>query len=176
MKSQLTLRMPGQVPASLHIHLLGICLTLISACSVFKEKSFFETDSLQRQNRKATLRQESVSQTKLIQFSSSKDSLDRQSFAEIIPKGTFSYSPAQGFSGEAEKVLIRERLKASHRGTGTSKLVQSNKVREAIKKNENSRVQIRQKKKELRSPGLSWVYLAGCGLIFWLIWRFRRKW
>jgi hypothetical protein len=41
--------LPGADALVLHIHLMRICLTLITACSVLKEKSFLHADSLQLQ-------------------------------------------------------------------------------------------------------------------------------
>jgi hypothetical protein len=169
MKSQLTLRMPGQVPSSSNIHLIGICLTLITACSVFNEKSFFETDSLQRRNSRVAIRQESASQTKALRIYSSADTSDRRTFAEIYPKGNFRYSPAEGYSGEAERLLIDERSQERQHVKGSSRLLQSNNSSSTVEERDKSLKKTRVKEKELVPGRYSWLYLAGCGLIFLLI-------
>ena len=173
MKTQLTLSTPYP---TYKLHLLGICLVFITACSVFKEKSFYETDSLQRQEIKRATQSESTAMSQSLRIYSSSDSTDRQSFAEIYPKGAFRYSPAEGFSGDAERLVINERLRSAQERSDALRVMQSTQVRKAMNEELKSREHTRKKEKQVRPRNLSWLYLAGCGLIFLGIWWFRSRW
>ena len=108
MKTQLTL--PGSYPAIYNLHILGICLTFITACSVFKDKSFFQADSLQKRDIRREVKTGESVQSQAVRIYSQEDSSDRRSFTEIFPEGHFSYSPEAGFNGNAKRVLINENI------------------------------------------------------------------
>jgi hypothetical protein len=77
---------------------------------VFKEKSFYETDSLR--NVKTDLSIQSGKSSKSLKIYSGNYASDNLTYAEIIPKGIFKYSAESGFAGQAEKVPIRKGLKS----------------------------------------------------------------
>lgn len=78
-----------------------------AACSVLKNKYTAKSDS--SYNRQATLsRNESLSGTGSTQrLLVLTDSSDHQYAAEIIPSGVFHYSPSEGFTGTASRILIK---------------------------------------------------------------------
>lgn len=169
MKTQLTLLMPGQIPSSLHIHLLGFCLTLISACSVFKEKSFLQADSLQRQKVDTHVKTEARLKSQAIRIYSTLDSSDKASYTEIFPQGFFRYSAADGFSGKAEKLIVRERLK-------TTRLLQDRRqekldgsLKAELEDARQSKIKTQLKEKLQKPAGISYLYFSGCLLIFVVI-------
>lgn len=91
--------------------ILGIILIFITACSLFKEKSFYRADSLLNTNLKREVKTNRTDHSKGIRIYVSSDSTDRNYFTEIFPKGSFNYSPEMGFSGEAERIVLKGRVK-----------------------------------------------------------------
>lgn len=172
MKTQLSL--PVYHNASYNIHILGICLVCISACSMFKEKSFYQTDSLEHQVIRREMKTESDSSSQALRIYNSSDSADHQSTVEIYPRGNFKYSAKDGFSGEADRLLINERLHSGALRSGAVHVLRNAKVRSSNIEAEKSLRQTQLKEKKMKPLNLSWLYLAGCALIFLLIWRFRK--
>jgi hypothetical protein len=169
-----SLSIPIPPNSASHLHLLMCILIFISACSVFKEKSFFETDSLQRQKTAASMKQESHSRQDAVRMYSHTDSGDQQTFAEIIPRGAFKYSLAEGFSGEAERLLIRERQQRSSRGTGFSRSRRDERLNTDLNAKAETRTKSMLKAKVQKPRGLTLIYLAGTVLLFVLIYWCRR--
>lgn len=170
MKTQLTLPFPASYPGSLNIHVLGICITLMTACSVLKEKSFYETDSLQRQEVRTEIKSESTVTSQALRIYSNSDSADRQSYAEIYPSGPFTYSAKDEFSGVASRLLLKERLQWRRSQRGALQVSGKTKVNSTVKELEKSMTKTGQKRKESKPLNLSMLYMAGCALIFALIW------
>lgn len=174
MKTQLTLRMPGQMPSSYHIHLLGICLCLVTACSVFKEKSFFETDSLQRRDSSREMKSETRTSGRALRITSTEDSANTQTWSEIFPQGTFKYSVKEGFEGKAGRLLIHQSLqqmKKVHDSSATSNSVfKKEKLEETAKQIDRKTL----KRKEITTSRLNYWYLAGLLGIFLGIYLGRR--
>ena len=170
MKTELTLATPYP---TYKLHLLGICLTLITACSVFKEKSFYETDSLQRQESRKEVKTEASATRQALQIYSSSDSADQQSLVEIYPSGIFKYSQKDGFSGEASRLVINERLRSRKLETGETRVSQKQQSKIAVKEGGKLLKQTQKKEKHKTPKNMVWLYLAGCVWIFILIWRFR---
>jgi hypothetical protein len=142
MKTQLTL--PYEFNTSpLHHHILIICLLFITACSVLKEKSFFQADSLLRRNSSTEIETEIQTQSQGFGIYTSEDSADKQSYTEIFPEGVFKYSVKDGFEGKAGRGLINERLKEGRRVRDSAELLQSGKLQTKIKAGEHTAVRSR---------------------------------
>ena len=158
-----------------NLHILGMCLTLITACSVFKEKSFFQTDSLQKQNTREEIKIKESTQTNTVRILNHQDSSDQQSYTEIFPEGLFTYSVKEGFSGNAKRVTINDRLKAGRKVSDSARFRGSNKRVSNITETERQLIQTRQKVKAKNNKNYTSWYLAGIFLIFAAVFAFRWK-
>ena len=154
------------MPSSFHIHLLGICLCLITACSVFKEKSFFETDSLQRQNNSREIKSETRASGRAVRITTSEDSGDTQTWSEIFPQGAFKFSINKGFDGQAGRVVIHQRLKQLKKTRDSSAIgssvLKKKRLNETAKQVDKKRLQ----GKEITARKFNYWYLAGLLGIF----------
>jgi hypothetical protein len=174
MKTQLIIQIPGYQSSKFNIQLICCFLVLITACSVFREKSFLQADSLRLLNTSMALEQESARHREAITLNSSANSSEKQSLTEIYPTGPFRYSVKDGFSGKADRLVINERLKENKEQKRSAGVKESSSDQLVMKKNEKSRLQSRLKEVALRPKNIFWLYLAGILLLFVMIWRFRR--
>ena len=174
MKTQTTLPSPYFITSGNTLYLLLLSLIFITACSLFKEKTFFQSDSLHRHNIRKESTQQSAIKTESLRFYSNSDSLDRQTFAEIFPKGPFKYSLADGFSGEAERLVINERVNESSQLQVSGQRKKTSELKSAMKESERAIAQTRLKEKEVETSNLNLRILVGCALIFLLIFLFRK--
>ena len=97
-----------------------ILLAVCAACSLLKNSSHEverEKASAERQSNVAA-ENKTEAQVHAGSVLLMSDSADNYFSMQLWPKGVFTYSAAQGFKGEAEKVLISGKIK---RGTVTSK-------------------------------------------------------
>ncbi|NQX43170.1 hypothetical protein SAMN05421820_11585 [Pedobacter steynii] len=103
------------------------------------------------------------------------DSLDSYSQTEIWPKGRFDLSPEKGFSGQAEKVLIRRKGKF-----GSRSLEKKEEVKQQIEESKQAQSQLKtkdfsQKDMEKKSSSFSGWYLLLLLILLIFIWyRFKR--
>lgn len=167
MKTQLTLA--GYYPVSYPLHFLGICLTLITACSVLKEKSFYQADSLRRDDIKTQAKIETIITGQAFRISSSSDSSDRLSYAQIFPKGNFKYSIVDGYSGEAEQIIIHERVLERKRQTESAGLTETSKANANIQASAKASTRIRSKEKVLDANNVVLLFMGGCLLLSLII-------
>ena len=175
MKTHLTIPLAGCLFNTCQLHILGICLTLITACSVFKEKSFLLTDSLQRQHIRREVKTETKSQVNAVRIYSQEDSSDRRSFTEIVPEGFFRYSSHDGFSGKASRVLMYDRTKESKKVRDSTQFRQ---VKSTLSKTGETRRMLsktRVKEKDHHANNSIAACLAGLLLIFAGVFLFRRR-
>lgn len=175
MKTTLSIPAPFSYQGCNHIHLMMCLLIFISACSVLKEKSFYQADSLSTRNSKNEEITELTSNLKAIRVYNSSDSAEKQFFTVIIPRGPFKYSETEGFNGEAERLFISERVKESKQVRDSARLVHMNAVSSAKKSIEGTVMKTRLKEKHLKAANLNLIYPGVCILILVLImYRYRR--
>ena len=98
------------------------------------------------------------------------DSLDSYSQTEIWPKGRFDLSPEKGFSGEAEKVLIRRKEKF-----GSRSLENKEEVKQQMEVSRQAQVQLKtkdfsRKNMEKKSTPFSGWYLLLLLILLIFIW------
>ena len=141
---------------------LGICLLFISACSLFKERSFSQADSLLRFRSNRELKTNSTTHSKMIRISVSSDSSDKQYEAEIFPKGIFTYSPGNGFNGEAERVVLKGKLKEGKLVRDSVQFTVESNLRSERWEAEQAKMQTRRKEKEIKIKDNRLTVLVGC--------------
>ena len=117
---------------------------------------------------------ESNARSKAIRVYSGSDSSEKLSYTEIFPKGYFKYSDADGFFGEADRLLISGRITEGKRIRDSSQLLQKSNVRSSKKQSERAVTETRVKEKGLTARNFNLLYLAGCALIFLMIYLCRR--
>lgn len=169
MKTQLTIPYPSYYAGSYHIHVLAIFLIFMTACSVFKDKGFYQADSLLRRNEKLGLKAVENSRVKIVEVYTSEDSADKQYSVEISPKGLFKYSMTDGFSGEADRVVISGKIKEGKKVRDSARAVQTSSLRVAAKGTESTLTHTQVKEKVLQSKKSHFYFVAGCLTIFILI-------
>ena len=174
MKTQLCIAMPASYAGKHHLHFLGIGLLLITACSLFKEKSFYQADSLLRQNTNREMKTSLNAHSKMTRIYISSDSADKHNEAEIFPVGFFSYSVTDGFKGKAERIVIKGRIKEGKLVRDSGQLTLESNVSSEIKEAERVVQKTRSKKKEVETRNYALLYLAGGLLIFAGVYFFRR--
>jgi hypothetical protein len=176
MKTQITIAPPYFITSANNHHLLFISLVFITACSIFKEKSFFQADSLKQKKVRQEINTESLTTSEVVSLYTSTDSADKQTLAEIFPKGEFTYSLADGFRGEAHSVGIRERVQQTRQQSGSDRQAQTSKLQRHMEESEKLRIETRLKEKELKTQNISLFYGGGCAMILLLLffwWRFK---
>ena len=173
MKTQIIIPTPYFNKPSNALHFLLISLTLITACSVFKEKSFFQSDSLRRHDIRREVKSESATQTQSLRMYNQQDSTDKQSYTEIFPDGFFSYSAEEGFLGTAKRVLINERLKEGRQIQGSEQQTQTENRQSETSENKKLLTRTRLKEKAVNTSTYTLWYLAGLVLLFAGIYIFR---
>jgi membrane carboxypeptidase/penicillin-binding protein len=153
---------------------MGICLLYISACSLFKEKSFYQADSLLRQNTKRGSKNNSIIHSKAIRMYSSSDSADKQYVAEIYPRGFFNYSHEHGFSGTAERIILKGRVKEVKSVRDSAALSQEINLSSEIKESERGIMKTSSKEKEVKAKSTRLPFLGGfiiVGLVLLFVFR-----
>jgi hypothetical protein len=98
----------GEADVYLKVFLVAGCILLISNCSLFKNSA----SDLRKSHEVST----AVTEVKSLEqkdwlrrsdgFFHHQDSSNSDFAIQIRPKGTFSFSPDKGFSGEAESILL----------------------------------------------------------------------
>lgn len=96
-----------------------------------------------------------------------RDSSDFGYSLQIWPRGTFSYSPEDGFSGEADKVLVTGKGKSGSVSTGLTNILERDKgkIRQNLKQHTKNVRDEKQKSKKT-SPSWKWVI---AGLAFMMV-------
>ena len=178
MKTHLCISYPSYYVGSYPIHLLAIFLIFMTACSVFKDKGFYQADSLLRRNEKLELKAVENSHIKMVAVYTSEDSADKQYSVEISPKGLFKYSMTDGFSGEADRVVISGKIKEGKKVRDSVRAVQTSSVRLAAKGSESTLTHTQVKEKVLQSKKSHFYFAAGCltiVILLYLLGRFLIK-
>lgn len=169
------LQLRGQAFPSLFILLL--CASGLSGCSVFKRKYAKRADSLARkeQNKKETSTLNSGNWTNRVLVVN--DSLGHHYDAQIFPKGIFHYSPSEGFTGEANSIvvkgMIRQASVMSDSLTTSSNLNRQHTL--ALKERDERKTSLADQVKEVKRPAttrLLWLLLlvfgvVGGGVVWW---------
>jgi cobalamin biosynthesis Mg chelatase CobN len=155
-----------------------ILLAVCAACSLLKNSS----REVEREKASAEIQSNLAAENKTEAQVHAKsvllinDSADNSFLMELWPKGVFTYSAAQGFKGEAEKVVISGKIK---RGTATSKQVNysaDTKSDQKVTASESAQHKTESNKKEIQRT-VSWkiivaavlvLALVGCLMIRWL--------
>lgn len=104
------------------------------------------------------------------------DSAEMAFTLEIWPKGQFSFSPKNGFAGEAEKVLLRGYALQTKALSQVLNVAQSELASHQLKRQEKVVLQSESKQKEVAStPSFKWVFaLALFLIVVALAWSIRR--
>ncbi|KAA8475674.1 hypothetical protein BDE36_2545 [Arcticibacter tournemirensis] len=164
------------------LSILLLPVLMISGCSVLKTKYSERKDSLGRRELYKTESSSLSGGSWASRVLVVNDSLGHQYSAEIFPKGKFHYSPLEGFTGEASRVLVKGKIKgatiARDSISGGSSL--SGQQTLALKEKEQSNTSLAEKVKDVKRPGtagLFWLLLIVAGVlaggVLW--WRKRRK-
>jgi hypothetical protein len=171
MKHQLT---KPTVPFYL-VQFIGICLLFITACSLLKGKSFYQADSLLRQNTNRLFKNNSIFHSKTVRIFTSSDSLDKQYVTEIYPKGFFNYSPENGFSGTAERIVLTGRVKEGKWVRDSATVTRQGNLRSETKESERGIMKTRSKENEVKTKTTRFPFVAGLVLlILVLVFVFRK--
>lgn len=104
------------------------------------------------------------------------DSLNSFSQIEIWPKGKFDFSPGQGFSGQAEKVVIYKKTKYGSRSVERRKeAVQGLKVSDKAESKINTKDVFRKdsEKKSFRLSVWYWLLIPIALLFLWFISKYK---
>lgn len=140
-------------------------ITICLACSALKKSSLKKTG-------KTTLNGSSAQKIKWQQNSVQHDSVQSIWAIEIVPKGKFSYSMANGFEGEAVKLSIKNRRLT------VSNLKQAQQLLGETKKITNAKIELNEqfKNKQKNASGF-WLWtvmllaLAATACYFWRRWK-----
>ena len=159
---------------NLFVQLMAVLFILLSACSSLWGSRALRSDSSSESEISKELNASSSVHSEEIRIVSDADSTEKRVIAEIIPSGRFSYSAAGGFRGKAERLLVNEQVKTSRSRNELLQQVQNSRVDSQSKVSAIQLAENRSKQKEREPPDLSWLYLAGCALIFVLIYWFRK--
>lgn len=140
---------------------LSICL----ACSTLKKSSLEKTGA-------TTLNGSTAQKIKWQQNSVQHDSVQSIWAIEIVPKGKFSYSMANGFEGEAVKMSIKNKRLT------VSDLKQAEELLGETKKIANAKIELNEKfKNKQKSSPSFWLWiimflaLAATACYFWRRWK-----
>jgi hypothetical protein len=95
-----------------------------------------------------------------------QDSSENQSFTEIFPNGSFRYSAKEGFSGNANRVVINARFKQGRRLHNSSEVKQQSNTVSVILEKQRLLTQTRLKEKAAVVSNYSSWYLFGLLLVF----------
>jgi len=157
-----TTRDPG-FSKRLNILLLpaGIMLLLITACALFKEKSFYRSDSLFRQSNKLELKQGLDLNAYKIRISHYLDSSSAKFYTEIYPRGNFSYSPSGGFSGQADLLRLSGQTSYLQKILDSSLTDSSLKLSSDLREELKRELRIVKKEKQLKKEIPYWIWLGG---------------
>lgn len=161
MKTQLTIPMPINYVVTYNLHFIGVCLLFITACSLFKEKSFYQTDSLRRIKNDRAIKMNRYDHIKMIRLYTRSDSAEKQYVTEIYPKGFFNYSPENGFSGEAERVVLKGKVKEGILVRDSGHLSQESNIRSDTKEVERAKMQARSKEKKVKTKNTRLEFVVG---------------
>lgn len=141
--------------------ILLLAVLVISGCSVLRTKYSERRDSLGRRELNKTESSSLSSGSWASSVLVVNDSLGHQYSAEIFPKGVFHYSPAEGFTGEASRVLVKGEIKratiARDSVSGGSSL--SGQQTLALKEKEQSNTSLAVKVKDVKRPGTTRLFL-----------------
>lgn len=173
MKTQILTPPKYSITSTIILHFILISLTLITACSIFKEKSFFQADSLRRQELRKEVKTESATQTQSLRIYNQQDSSDKQSYTEIFPDGLFRYSHEEGFLGTAKKLLINERLKEGRQVQSSARVTQTEKAKSESREKEKLITKTSAKEKAVNTSNYTFWYLAAIAMLFVGIYFFR---
>jgi hypothetical protein len=152
-------------------------LLILQACSLFQKTT--KNSSIATLKDKEEIRMDDQSKATYQQEGRSlilrNDSLDSYSQTEIWPKGRFDLSPEKGFSGQAEKVLIRRKGKFGSRIMEKKEEVKqqmevSRQVQSQLKTKDFSQKDMEKK----RSPFSGWYLLLLLILLIFIWYRFKR--
>ena len=156
-------------------HLLFTTLIFITACSVFKEKSFFQADSLQKHNTRREIKTSATLEAQAVRIYNVDDSSEKRFFTEIFPEGFFRYSAEDGFSGNANRVVIDERIKEGRKLRDSARRNENSSTVSHLRENERLLSQTRLREKMVNTSNDSLWYLVGLLLIFAGVYVFRKR-
>lgn len=153
-----------------------ILLLSLSSCNVRKEvvSKKGTTKERQRQEGRITIRDTIRFGMEMHRLSTGQT--DKEGFVEILPVGPFTYSVADGFHGEAIRVLVQQRDRSeytgavdsmeSHQGGSTKRMEQQTESDLSIEKEQSD--------KKVERPIISWItivlILMAAGWL-WLRWK-----
>ncbi|GEM_PF-1325574 len=137
------------------------------SCSVFKEKLVRKADS-------ASTWQSSSAESKTVSSTSQQqrllvitDSSNHQYTAEIIPAGPFHYSPLEGFTGTASRIIITGRLsgESTRRDSSGSTRTLAAQTNTASAEQQQTQVTRSEKTKEVKRSAKRWLWVVLAGAL-----------
>lgn len=146
---------------SIRVQMASIFLLLISACSLFKDKSFYRSDSLYSHIDKLELKQVLDLKSHRIRISNRKDSSSAEFYIEIFPRGSFSYSPINGFSGQAEMLRLSGKISSMQKTLDSSVTDSTLKLNSDLGKKSKSELRTVKKEKEIKKKIPDWIWVTG---------------
>lgn len=148
-----------------------LLILLLNACSLLKNTSHSINQSQELLTNQTNLKmlEEKDWGERSNRLIFSTDSSDQQFTIQIWPKGLFTYSPAKGFSGTADRVQIVERLKSSGALVDVVQLAQQDKKNVAATIGQlDKKATDQQIRTTKSSPSYKWM-LAGLAFILILV-------
>jgi len=139
----------------------------LSGCALFKDTASQKekTNQVLEENSRIQSREQKdwLSKSASLEFSRRTDSTEL--FIQIWPRGIFTYSPDQGFIGEADQVVVARK----QNGTTTKSLKASDEIQDrgTIQINEeHKKKDERQKLSEAKQTSVSWKWVLSFSIIF----------
>lgn len=154
--------------------LAGIMLLFFTACTLFKEKSFYRSDSLYRQSGKLEMKEELDLNSHKFIISNSLDSSSAEFYTEIYPRGNFSYSPSKGFSGQADLLRFSGKTRNLQKMLDSSLTDNTLKLRSDLADEFKQEWRSVKKEKEVKKAIPYWVWLGGILILLGLGLVYRR--
>jgi hypothetical protein len=157
--------------------IIAVLPIVLGSCNLLKNtnsslvSSGMETSA--EQTTSAQLQKDWLSKSADLEFTVASDSANYS--VQIWPKGAFTYSAENGFSGEAEWMTITGNRKSNSENLKQQNLEQRDQGKIALKKSSENKAVITEKEKT-KSSKVSWkLILAGVVLLILAGWGLYRK-
>lgn len=158
----------------IRLHMAGIILLFISACTLFKERSIFRTDSLMKQSGRLDLNQDLNFSSGSIRISNYTDSSSVDFYTEIFPQGSFSYSPISGFIGHADLIRVNGKAEIRQQGLDSSNKVSKLTLNSTLNEQYKNKQTGIKKEKVLKKEMPHWLWLGVIVILLGLVAVYRK--
>lgn len=154
-----------------------LLVIVFCGCSLFKNTSteMERTHQLSSNQKDYRLTEQKDWLSKSGSITLYKDTNHADYSIQIWPKGMFSYSQEKGFTGEADRVMIKGNVSGSSAFSDSSILEQQDKGKVAVNLSQKNK-EIADDKKKVKTSSYSWkLILTGLGVILITGWVLYRK-